>query len=101
MSAEIEQARASMRRVNNRAAFSTVAVTLIGDRNAEPPATEDDSGWTPGDAARDALRVLEVAAGVALIALAIALPLALIALFAGLLLRFGRRRGREHALDAV
>ena len=101
VSAEIEQARASKRRVNNRAAFSTVAVTLIGDRNAEPPATEDDSGWTPGDAANDALRVLEVAAGVALIALAIALPLALIALFAGLLLRYTRRRGREHALDAV
>ena len=72
VSAEIEQAKAGLRRVRNRAAFSTVAVTLVGDRSAGPPVTEDDSGWTPGDAARDALRVLEVAAGVAIIALAVA-----------------------------
>ena len=87
--------------MNNRAAFSTVAVTLVGDRRAGPPVTEDDSGWTPGDAARDALSVLEVAAGVALIVLAVALPLALVALLAGVSLRIARRRRREHALDAV
>ena len=32
--------------------------------------------WGPGDAAEDALRVLEVIAGVALVALAVLLPLA-------------------------
>jgi hypothetical protein len=102
VSAEIEQARADVRRVNNRAAFSTVAVTLVADRSAGAPGTEDDDeSWTPGDAAHDALRVLEVIAGVALIAAAIAIPLALLGLLAALTLRHTRRRRREHALDAV
>jgi hypothetical protein len=102
VSREIERARADVRRVNNRAAFSTVRVTLVADRSAGAPgAEEDDGSWTPGDAASDALRVLEVIAGVALIALAIALPLVLLALLAAAVMRIARRRRREHALDAV
>jgi hypothetical protein len=101
VSAEIERARADVRRVNNRAAFSTVAVTLVADRSAAAPGTEDDESWTPGDAAHDALRVLEVIAGIALIAAAIAIPLGLLGLLAALTLRHTRRRRREHALDAV
>ena len=102
VSAEIERARAEVRRVNNRAAFSTVAVTLVADRSAGAPGMEEDDGsWTPGDAARDALRVLEVIAGIALIAAAIAIPLALVGLLAATGLRFTRRRRREHALDAI
>jgi hypothetical protein len=102
VSAEIERARAEVRRVDNRAAFSTVAVTLVADRSAGAPGTqEDDGSWTPGDAAHDALRVLEVIAGVALIALAVAIPFALLAMVAALTLRHTRRRRREHALDAV
>ena len=100
VSREIERARAAVRRVNNRAAFSTVAVTLIADREAGSGPAEDDN-WTPGDAARDALRVLEVAAGIALIVVAIALPLALLVAPAALAARWSRRRRREHALDAV
>jgi hypothetical protein len=96
---EIEVARASVRRVNNRAAYSTVALTLVTEAGAVP--AEDGGGWTPGDAARDALRVLEVAAGVALIALAIALPLALVALPAAVAGRWTVRRRRERTLDAV
>jgi hypothetical protein len=99
VSQEIEQARAAIRRVSNRAAFSTVSVTLVADASAAP-AGEDDS-WTPGDAANDALRVLEVIAGVALIALAVALPLALLAALGALAARWSRRRRREQALDAV
>ncbi len=102
VSSEIEQARAEVRRVNNRASFSTVAVTLVADRSATAPgAEEDDGAWTPGDAWNDAVRVLEVIAGIALIMLAIALPLALLAAVVAILLRLGRRRRREHALDAV
>jgi hypothetical protein len=100
VSREIEQARAAVRRVRNRAAFSTVSVTLVGDSNAVVPADDDDQ-WTPGDAAKDALRVLEVAAGVALIVLAVVVPLALLAALGGLAARWSRRRRREHALDAV
>jgi Kef-type K+ transport system membrane component KefB len=77
-------------------------LTLVADRSAGAPGTEDDDeSWTPGDAAHDALRVLEVIAGVALIAAAIVIPLALLGLLAGLTLRHTRRRRREHALDAV
>jgi hypothetical protein len=77
-------------------------VTLVADRSAGAPGTEEDDGsWTPGDAAHDALRVLEVIAGIALIAAAIAIPLALLGLLTALTLRYTRRRRREHALDAV
>ena len=100
VSGEIEQARAGVRRVSNRAAFSSVSVLLVADGSVA--VTEDDEGtWTPGDAAGDALRVLEVAAGVLLIALAVALPLALLAALAAAAARWSRRRRREHALDAV
>ena len=54
--------------------------------------------WTPGDAAGDALRVLEVAAGVLLIGLAVTLPLALLGGGAALVARSTRRRRRESAL---
>jgi hypothetical protein len=102
VSAEIEQARADVRRVNNRASFATVAVELVADRDATTKGDEDDTGaWTPADAWDDAVRVLEVIAGVALIVFAVALPLALVAVLIGLALRLGRRRSREHALDAV
>ena len=99
VSREIEQARAGLRRVTNRAAFSTVRVTLVADASAAP--APDEGSWTPGDAARDALRVLEVAAGIALIVLALGVPLALLAALAMLTARWTRRRRREHALDAV
>jgi Domain of unknown function (DUF4349) len=101
VSREIERARAAVRRVNNRAAFSTVSVTLVADRSAAAPGSDEDDNWTPGDAANDAIRVLEVAAGVALIVLAVALPLALLGALAALAARWTRRRRREHALDAV
>ena len=55
--------------------------------------------WTPGDAAGDALRVLEVLAGVALVALAVLAPPALLAAAVAVGVRIGRRRRREGALD--
>jgi hypothetical protein len=53
--------------------------------------------WTPRDAARDAARVLEVAAGIALVVAAVLAPFALLALL-GVAVRRGRRRRRESAL---
>jgi hypothetical protein len=100
VSSEIEQARAAVRRVSNRAAFSTVSVTLLADASAVVPGTEGDN-WTPADAARDAVRVLEVAAGIGLIVLALGVPLALLAVLAAVAARWTRRRRREHALDVV
>ena len=95
VSREIAAARRALQRVNNRANFADVSVSLVPSR-----AGDDDSGaWTPADAFDDALRVLEVAAGVALIAAAVLLPVALIWLLAWLARRGISRRRRERALD--
>ncbi len=80
--------------------FSNIAVTLIAD--GQSAAEEDNDGvWTPGDAAKDAVRVLEVAAGVILVGLAVLAPLAILALLAALGVRWSTRRRRERALDAA
>jgi uncharacterized protein DUF4349 len=94
VSREIAAARDSLRRANNRANFANVSVTL------EPTHGGATGGaWTPADAWHDALRVLEVIAGVLLIAGAVAIPL-LIAWLLGWLARRGvTRRRRERALD--
>jgi hypothetical protein len=82
------------RRVN----FATVDVELIGRPHKSQPAPGGGS-WSPGDAARDALRVLEVSVGVALIALAVLVPLTLLGIAAGLAAGAYRRRRREAALQ--
>jgi Domain of unknown function (DUF4349) len=96
VSGEISRARRALRRVDNRANFADVSVALVAGRGATD---EDDGAWTPADAFDDALRVLEVAAGVALIAAAVLFPLALIWLLAWLARRAIGRRRRERALD--
>jgi hypothetical protein len=83
--------------LRRRADLSRATVTVHG---VEGKGGGGSGGrWSPGDAARDALRVLEVMAGVAVIALAIAVPLALLGLAAALATRSLRRRERERALD--
>jgi acetolactate synthase regulatory subunit len=99
--ARIATAKTDLARVNNRASYSTIAVSIIGDPSAGAAPEEGSSSWTPGDAADDALRVLEVAAGIALIALAIGVPLAILAALALLLTRLTQRRRRERLLDAI
>src|SRR3954452_6136243 len=71
---QLAAARADARRIAGRAAFATLSVELVGER-AKASAAPGGGHWTPGDAWHDALRVLEVAAGIALVAFAIALPL--------------------------
>ena len=85
--------------LRRRADLSTVSVTVRGDGSRSGDGDGEGGGWSTGDAARDALRVLEVSAGVLLIALAVAAPLALLAGLAALGVRSGRRRRRESALD--
>jgi hypothetical protein len=92
---EIAAARNALRRVNNRANFADVAVTLATARGA----SGTGGTWTPGDAFGDAVRVLEVIAGVAVIALAVALPLLVVWLLGWLARRGVARRRRERALD--
>lgn len=88
------------RMLDRRVDYSRVSVGIHGGASGGiVPA--DDGSFGIGDAARDALRVLEVAAGVVVIAAAALVPLALLAALAWPLLRAGRRRRREHALDAA
>ena len=95
VSREIAAARRALRKVNNEANFANVSVALV------PRAGGDDEGgaWTPGDAFDDALRVLEVVAGVTLLAAAVLLPFALVWLLAWLGYRTVVRRRRERTLD--
>jgi len=97
---EIAQYKGQLDALRRRANLSTISVEIVA-RGKASVAPGGDEDWSPGDAARDALRVLEVAAGVALIALAALVPLALIAALAALTARSTRRRRREHALDAT
>ncbi|HET8758917.1 MAG TPA: DUF4349 domain-containing protein [Solirubrobacteraceae bacterium] len=93
---QIAAARNALSRVNNRADFADVSVSLVTTSGAEDG---EGGAWTPGDAWHDALRLLEVIAGVLVIAAAIAVPL-LVAWLLGWLGRRGyTRRRRERALD--
>jgi hypothetical protein len=94
VSREIAAARNSLKRVSNRANYADVSVTLVATRSAAT-----GGAWTPADAFHDALRVLEVIAGVLLIAAAVALPLVIAWLLGWLARRGYTRRRRERALD--
>ncbi len=84
--------------LRRRADLATVAVTVEGTGKRR----ETGGGaWTPGDALGDAVRVLEVAAGVALVGLAVLAPLALLGALAAFAARSTRRRRREGALEGA
>ena len=100
VNARIGSARASVRRIDNRASYANVAVSLVPD-GSSGAAAADDGRWTPGDALGDAVRVLEVAAAIALLALAVALPIAVVAGLAIGAARVSGRRRRERALDVA
>jgi hypothetical protein len=93
----IARLEGELRSLRRRADLSVVALTITGVADGAGAAT--GGNWSPGDAAGDALRVLEVMAGVTLIALAIAVPLGLLGVAIVLAARGARRRGRERALD--
>ena len=95
---QISAAKGELNALRRRADLARVDVTVAGNGHK---GSGGGGTWTPGDAARDALRVLEVAAGVVLIGLAAAIPLALLGGAAALAARSSRRRRRESAMDAV
>ena len=100
VSGQISAAKRDLSRVKTRASYSSIAVSLTAERRGG--ASADDGGsWTPGDALRDAARILEVVAGVLLVALAILVPLGLLAIPAWIATRRAGQRRRERALDAI
>ncbi len=99
VNAAIAANQAALERVLRRARFASVHVTLQAKRGAVAPV--DDGKWTPGDALRDAGRVLEVAAGVLVVVGSVLLPLALLALLGLAASRLTGRRGRDRMLETV
>jgi hypothetical protein len=95
---EIAQRKGALDAQRRRADLATVSVTVQGTGEATK---KDDGAWTPRDALHDAGRVLEIAGGVALIALAVLAPLAILAALALLAGRTLQRRRREGALDGA
>jgi hypothetical protein len=85
--------------VRNRANYATIGLELTGVARKHA-AVPSGGSWTPGDAAHDAVRVLEVSAGVALIALAVLVPLTLVGAAGGFAAGAVRRRRREAALSS-
>jgi hypothetical protein len=99
VNARLARARGDLTSLRRRTDLARVNVTVETARRGEGVGPgEDDGQWTPGDALRDAGRVLEVAAGVALIVLAALVPLGLLAALGFLGARVMRRRRREAAL---
>ena len=95
---EIAAVKGQLAALRRRADFATVDVTVDGNGK---PVHHGGAGWTPRDALHDAGRVLEVAAGVALVAAAVLVPLAALAAFGVAGASVARRRRRERALDAA
>jgi hypothetical protein len=92
----IAQRKGALDAQRRRADLATVAVNVEGTGKAD---NNGAGAWTPRDALHDAGRVLEVAGGVALIALAVLAPLAILAALAVLAGRSVRRHRREAALE--
>jgi hypothetical protein len=90
--------QATLNKLNHQVDYTQVQVTINGAVIAAHHKS-GGKGFTLGKATHDAGRVLTVAAGVALIALAALVPLLLVAALGLWLLTTVRRRRREQALD--
>ena len=87
---ELAASRAALRGVKQHVTYAPVSVEITA---------QGDGSWSIGDAADDAVGVLEAIAGAALIALAVLLPLGGLLVLGWLGVRELRRRQREAALD--
>ncbi len=96
----ISAAQATLNSLNHQIDYSQIQVTINGALIA-PAKHHKNTGFTLGKAAHDSGRVLTVAAGVALIALAALVPVALLAALGWWVITAVRRRRREQALDVA
>lgn len=94
------RARRTVERLRARTDLARVDVSVVTAAAGAVAPPPDDGRWTPGDALHDALRVLEVAMGVVLVALAALLPAGGLAALAVGGARLARRRRRDAALSA-
>jgi hypothetical protein len=98
--ASISSDLATLNRLNHQVNFSQLEVT-INARVVANPVSQGSGGFGLGRAAHDAGRVLTVAAGVALIAIAALTPAGLLVALVWWVGAALRRRRREQALDSV
>jgi hypothetical protein len=98
--ASISSDQATLRSLHHKVDNSQIAVTVNAAMVPGHPVSHG-GGFTIGSAAHDAGRVLVVAAGGALIALAVLVPLSLVGALALWLGSMLRRRRREQALDLM
>jgi hypothetical protein len=87
---QLAAARAGLRGVKQRVAYTPLSVDITA---------QGDGSWSIGDAANDAVGVLEAIGGAALVTLAVLLPLGALLVLGWLGVREWRRRRREAALD--
>jgi hypothetical protein len=87
---QLAAARAALRGMKQRVTYAPVGVQIRAD---------GDGSWSIGDAADDAVGVLEAIAGVVLIALAVLVPLAALLVLGSVGAREFSRRRREATLD--
>ncbi|MGP0034473.1 MAG: DUF4349 domain-containing protein [Solirubrobacteraceae bacterium] len=98
--ASISSDQATLGRLNNQVNFSQINVE-INTSTPLPPVAHKSGGFGIGRAAHDAGRVLTVAAGGALIAIAALTPVGLVVALVWWVGAAVRRRRREQALDSV
>jgi Domain of unknown function (DUF4349) len=98
--ASISSDEATLGRLNNQVNFSQINVE-IDTSTPLPPVAHKSGGFGIGRAAHDAGRVLTVAAGGALIAIAALTPVGLVVALVWWVGAAVRRRRREQALDSV
>ena len=96
----LQRLQRSFNSVRRRADLATIQVDVVGRPRKQAPAPSGGT-LTPGDAAHDAVRVLEVSAGVALIALAVLIPLGVLGVAARFAAGAYRRRRREAAISSA
>jgi len=99
--ASISSDQATLRQLEHQINFSQITLTINSPVPVPVPVASGSGGFTLHTAAHDAGRVLTVAAGVALIALAALVPLALVGALGWWVTATLRRRRREQALDTV
>jgi hypothetical protein len=99
--ASISSDQATLNRLNHQVGFSQLAVQISARSAPAPAGHHSGGGFGIQQAAHDAGRVLTVAAGVALIALAALTPVALVAALLWWVGTAVRRRRREQALDSA
>jgi hypothetical protein len=92
---QIAAAKGDLHAIRARTDYVTLAVAVEGGKSGA-----GGGAWTPGDALRDGLRILQSIAAILLVCLAVGLPFALLGGAAGLAGQRLRQRQRDRILQA-